>query len=151
MQPQNSLYANAWKSLLWSLAASKPHGLVTLALAKNPASICSSGRSKSSAKTKSSLQKVREYGVSQVFTFLTGEQEIFGSDLREGVLMLRAAYPIFVVATAGCRARSGRWLRPQPQVWLTLHHACYFKVRPLIQARGVARRRHLKRPNGAWR
>lgn len=73
-----------------------------------------------------------------MFTFLTGEQEILGSDLREGVLILRAAYPNLVVATAGCRARSGRWLRPQPQeaeVWLTLHHACYFKVRPHTGAR----------------
>ena len=73
-----------------------------------------------------------------MFTFLTGEQEILGSDLREGVLILRAAYPNLVVATLGCRARSGRWLRPQPQeveVWLTLHHACYFKVRPHTGAR----------------
>ena len=52
-----TLHANAWTSLLWSFAASIPHGLPTLALAKNPAGICSSGQSKSSAKTKSSLQK----------------------------------------------------------------------------------------------
>ena len=114
-------------------------------------------------KQRAACRKVREWGVSQVFTFLT--EEVLGSDLREGVLISRVAYPNCVVATAGCRARSGRWLRPQPQgvgVCLTLHHeatqpqqqqqhhACYFKVRLLKQALGVVGRRHLKSPSPKW-
>lgn len=131
-------------------------------MAKNPASIVPVVKANPQPKQRAACRKVREWGVSQVFTFLT--EEVLGSDLREGVLISRVAYPNCVVATAGCRARSGRWLRPQPQgvgVCLTLHHeatqpqqqqhhACYFKVRLLKQALGVVGRRHLKSPNPKW-